>query len=128
MLPAVTAIARLGAVSLDSADPAALAAFYRRLLDLEVLWESRDFVALRGASTLLTFQRVENHRQPDWPGADIPKQVHLEFAVDDLDLAEAAALAIGARRPDVQPAPDRWRVLIDPAGHPFCLSTLIPEP
>jgi hypothetical protein len=27
----------------------------------------------------------------------------------------------------VQPSPDRWRVLIDPAGHPFCLTTLIPE-
>jgi hypothetical protein len=24
-------------------------------------------------------------------------------------------------RPDHQPGGDRWRVLLDPAGHPFCL-------
>jgi hypothetical protein len=30
-------------------------------------------------------------------------------------------------RADVQPSPDRWRVLLDPAGHPFCLSVQIPE-
>jgi hypothetical protein len=24
-------------------------------------------------------------------------------------------------------APESWRVLIDPAGHPFCITNLIPE-
>jgi len=33
----------------------------------------------------------------------------------------------GAVRPDFQPAPERYVVLLDPAGHPFCLSTQIPE-
>jgi Glyoxalase-like domain len=45
--------------------------------------------------------------------------------VDDLDRAEA--LRLGARRAIEQRAPDRWRVLLDPAGHPFCLSTQIPD-
>jgi len=27
-----------------------------------------------------------------------------------------------------QPSPARWRVLIDPAGHPFCISNQMPEP
>jgi Glyoxalase-like domain len=44
-----------------------------------------------------------------------------------LDEAEAEAVRLGARLPDEQPSPDRWRVLLDPAGHPSCLSTQIPE-
>jgi hypothetical protein len=32
-------------------------------------------------------------------------------------------LALGARKADVQPAPDNFRVYLDPAGHPFCLVT-----
>jgi hypothetical protein len=121
------AVARLAAVSLDTSDPAGLATFYRRLLDLEVFFESDDFVALKGAGILITTQRVEDHRTPSWPGGPAPKQLHLEFAVSDLEKAEAQALAIGATKPDTQPNPDHWRVLLDPAGHPFCITTLIPE-
>jgi hypothetical protein len=123
----MTAIARLAAVSLDSDDPAALATFYRQLLDLEAIWETADFVALKGAGVLITMQRVDDHRTPEWPTGSVPKQLHLELAVDDLDTAEAGALALGAAKADVQPNPDGWRVLIDPAGHPFCITTLIPE-
>lgn len=123
----MTAIARLAAVSLDSSDPAELGAFYRELLDLETMWESDDFVALEGAGVYLTVQRVADHKPAEWPGGPVPKQMHLELAVDDLDHAEAAALGLGARKADHQPSPDRWRVLVDPAGHPFCITTLIPD-
>ncbi|MEU7863688.1 VOC family protein [Nonomuraea sp. NPDC049141] len=40
--------------------------------------------------------------------------------------AERLALAAGATKATDQPNPDRWRVLLDPAGHPFCVTTLIP--
>jgi catechol 2,3-dioxygenase-like lactoylglutathione lyase family enzyme len=120
-------IARLGAVSLDAAEPEPLAAFYRELLGLETMWDSDDFIALRGAGTLITVQRVEDHRPVQWPAGDVPKQLHLELAVDDLDAAQAAALELGADLAAQQPSPERWRVLIDPAGHPFCLTVLIPE-
>ena len=47
---------------------------------------------------------------------------------DRIDLArvrgqavEARALELGATLADPQPG-DTWRVLIDPAGHPFCLT------
>jgi hypothetical protein len=119
-------IARLAGVSLDCPDPKALASFYQALLDVEVMFETDDFIALKGAGVYLTTQRVEEHRPPDWPEALIPKQLHLELAVDDLDIAETAAIAIGATRAAVQPSPELWRVLIDPAGHPFCITTLIP--
>ncbi|WP_426978630.1 VOC family protein [Pseudarthrobacter sp. O4] len=122
----MTAIARLAAVSVDCADPAVLSDFYRRLLDAEVFFESDDFVALKGAGVMLTLQRVQNYRPPEWPGDVSPKQLHLEFAVDDLDAAEQQVISLGARRAGVQPSPDRWRVLLDPAGHPFCLMHPIP--
>ena len=123
----MASIARLGAVSLDADDPRALAAFYRALLGLEVAVESGEFVALKGAGIWLTTQRVEGHRSPDWPESDVPKQLHLELAVDDLDEAEAAAIELGATKATTQPSPDRWRVLLDPAGHPFCITTLLPS-
>ncbi|MFI6229592.1 VOC family protein [Micromonospora echinospora] len=67
------------------------------------------------------FQRVDDYRAPRWPDQTVPQQLHLDFAVDDLDEAEARLLALGAGRPDHQPDEGRWRVLTDPAGHPFCL-------
>ena len=124
----MTSVARLAAVSLDASDPAPVAAFYRDLLELEIVWDSADFVALKGAGVLITVQRVEGFRPVEWPTGEVPKQMHLELAVDDLEGAEAQAIARGATKASTQPAPEKWRVLIDPAGHPFCITTLIPRP
>ncbi len=123
----MTAAVRLAAVSLDTDDPKPVSEFYRQFLDLEVFFETAEFVALKGGAVLLTFQRVAEHVVPTWPGGISPKQVHLEFAVQDLEAAEQAALALGAAKAETQPAPEKWRVLTDPAGHPFCITTLIPE-
>jgi hypothetical protein len=123
----MTASARLGAVSLDGDDPKSLAEFWRDLLELEVMFESEDFVALKGAGVLITTQRVADHRPPDWPETTVPKQIHLELAVTDLDAVEMRAVGLGAVKSQSQPNPDVWRVLHDPAGHPFCITTMIPE-
>jgi catechol 2,3-dioxygenase-like lactoylglutathione lyase family enzyme len=123
----MTAIARLGAVALDAPDPARLARFYREVLDLQIIFENDGFVALKGAGVLLTIQRVADLPPVTWPEGGVPKQIHLDLAVDDLDSSEKALLAAGAVKAETQPSPDRWRVLIDPAGHPFCITTLIPE-
>ncbi|NOS02640.1 glyoxalase/bleomycin resistance protein/dioxygenase [Mycobacteroides abscessus subsp. abscessus] len=123
----MTTTARLGAISIDCADPAALAQFYRQVLDLEVLFESEQFVALKGAAVLLTFQRVADHQPPQWPEGSVPKQLHLELAASDLDAEEARILGLGATKAEVQPNPSGWRVLVDPAGHPFCITNMIPE-
>lgn len=123
----MTTTARLGAISIDCADPAALAQFYRQVLDLEVLFESEQFVALKGAAVLLTFQRVADHQPPQWPEGGVPKQLHLELAASDLDAEEARILGLGATKAEVQPNPSGWRVLVDPTGHPFCITNMIPE-
>jgi hypothetical protein len=46
--------------------------------------------------------------------------IHLDIRVDDLDAAVAHALAAGARLAEHQPRSD-LRIMLGPAGHPFCL-------
>lgn len=121
-------MARLAGISLDCPEPAYLAAFYSELLELDIVFESADFVALNGSGIYLTMQRVEDHRAPDWPDGTVPKQLHLELSVKDLEATEAFAISVGATRAATQPSPDSWRVLLDPVGHPFCITTLIPDP
>ncbi|WP_327398000.1 VOC family protein [Streptomyces phaeochromogenes] len=114
---------KLSAITLDCPDPLALAAFYQQATGLEPHPESdADFAALTCENgPTIGFQRVDNYRAPRWPDQTIPQQLHLDFAVDDLDEAEARLLELGAGKPDHQPNEDRWRVLTDPAGHPFCV-------
>lgn len=118
---------RLGSIAFDCADPAVLGAFWANLLGGEIAFSSEDFVAVRTDRVWLAAVRVADYHAPTWPIGDRAKQMHLDLAVDDLDQAESEAVALGAIRAEVQPAPDRYVVLLDPAGHPFCLSTQIPE-
>ncbi|WP_247196317.1 VOC family protein [Streptomyces sp. GESEQ-35] len=46
--------------------------------------------------------------------------MHLDFEVVDLQAAVAHALELGARESGHQPQ-ENVRVMLDPAGHPFCL-------
>jgi hypothetical protein len=46
--------------------------------------------------------------------------MHLDVQVGDLDSAVEEALALGATLADSQPQ-ENVRVMLDPAGHPFCL-------
>ncbi|AJT69411.1 hypothetical protein T261_7814 [Streptomyces lydicus] len=113
----------LRAITLDCPDPLALAAFYQEATGLEPHPKSdTDFAGLNyGDGLFIGFQRVDDYRAPRWPDQTAPQQFHLDFAVDDLDEAENRLLELGASKPGHQPNEDRWRVLIDPAGHPFCL-------
>jgi len=119
------ALMTLCAITLDCADPLALAAFYAKTTMLSDVDGSDDaFAGLRGPDGLfLGFQRVVGYQAPQWPGQQEPQQAHLDFEVDDLDLAEAAVLQLGACKPAEQPDSDTFRVLTDPAGHPFCLTS-----
>lgn len=109
--------ARLHHVVLDCPDPRQLAEFYSSLLDQPVTYDDGDWavVTTDETSSGLAFQRADNHRRPTWPEPDIPPQLHLDIMVNDPESATARAVALGAVR-----ATD-GNVLIDPAGHPFCL-------
>ncbi|TDD66152.1 VOC family protein [Actinomadura rubrisoli] len=117
-----SAIAELSAVSLDCTEPPALAAFYSALTGGEMTHDNPEAsaIVLPGGPQII-FLRVPGYRPPTWPQGDRPQQFHLDFDVDDLDEAERAVLELGGAKPDFQPNPERWRVMTDPAGHPFCL-------
>ena len=115
---------RLETICIDCADAHVMADFYRRLLGWEVTFSEPKWVLMRdpAGGTGLSFQADSGYREPAWPeqpsGQD--KMVHLDIKVDDLDAAVEHAVASGARLAEYQPQA-RVRVLLDPAGHPFCL-------
>lgn len=111
-------------ISLDCSDPAALAEFYRELLDGEILWQNPDSAGVQVAGATLIAQRVTPYVPPSWPGASV---VHLDLSAGS-ELAEPTAKAVALGAVEVDPQPDsRWRVLLDPAGHPFCITTIAPD-
>jgi hypothetical protein len=114
------AIASFPSIVIDCPDPGALAAFYAALLDWKVE-PSPDWVDIRADyGQCISFQQVEGYTPPRWPGQEVPQQMHLDVVVDDLDVAEAAVIELGATKADHQPG-TTFRVFLDPAGHPFCL-------
>ncbi|BCJ38451.1 hypothetical protein Athai_59540 [Actinocatenispora thailandica] len=121
------AVGRLRAVAIDCAEPEELAEFWAALTGGKVAFRSPQFCAVDADGSWLSTVRVADYAPPTWPDGPAPKQLHFEVSVTDLDAAEAAALELGARKANAQPAPDRWRVFLDPAGHPFCLTTQIPD-
>ncbi|MFF9978824.1 VOC family protein [Streptomyces erythrochromogenes] len=52
----------------------------------------------------------------------MPPRLRLTAITFDCADPEALLLELGASKPQIQPGGDRWRVFLDPAGHPFCLS------
>ncbi len=116
-------------VVLDCADAKALATFYSELLGWAI-WkpegadENAAALDLGEGVGYLSFQRDPDYEPPVWPQAAGHQRmmVHLDFEVTDLAASVEHALDLGASLPDHQPQDD-VRVLLDPAGHPFCLYT-----
>jgi len=115
-----TPAARLAMVTLDCADPEEAATFWSALLGWEIAHSEKDYAMLNGPGHALGFGRVEGYAAPAWPNERGSKQFHFDLAVADLDAAQERAVELGAAVADPQPG-ETWRVLLDPAGHPFCL-------
>lgn len=114
----------LFAITIDCPDPLSLARFYQQITNGELLAGNADFIVLTTENHIrLDFQRVANHRPPPWPDPAAPLRLHLDFRVGDLDQTQAHLLSLGAVLPEFQPGGQRFRVLLDPAGHPFCIAT-----
>jgi catechol 2,3-dioxygenase-like lactoylglutathione lyase family enzyme len=114
---------RVAAV-LSAADPRALAAFYLRLRGWSVVHDEPVTVMLRPPSrgVGLSFEIEPDYRRPVWPTSANEPQImaHVDIAVDDVETATQCSLDAGATLAEHQPQ-EGVRVLIDPAGHPFCL-------
>lgn len=114
--------------TLDCKSPYELAKFYAELLKWEIPFYDEEFACVgapkmnQGAYPGITFQRNPDYKPPVWPTEPKAQQqmAHLDFAVNDLEAAVQYAIHCGATVADEQFS-DNWRVMFDPAGHPFCL-------
>jgi uncharacterized glyoxalase superfamily protein PhnB len=123
--PVPAPVGKLASISLDTTDPSTLADFYGRLLGMQRIYQRPDgsVIALSDGTIALTVMFAADHLPPTWPNPGQQQQLHLDVAVTDLPRAVADAVKLGATEAQHQPMPDVWRVLLDPAGHPFCLTT-----
>ena len=73
-------VGRLGATSIDCADPAELADFYCRLLGMRRLIESPDggVIAITDGANTLAMMWVDDYVEPAWPDTGQRQQMHLD--------------------------------------------------
>lgn len=121
-------VARWTGVAIDCHDADVVADFYAALLGWEVTGRDDGWAQLRDPERGigLNIQAEPNYVAPVWPerDGDPQKQLHFEILVTDVDAAAAVVLANGGSEASWQPPDrdrDRLRVMLDPAGHPFCL-------
>ena len=117
----MAALASLGWITIDCDDAATQAVFYSEALGWEVTFSEGPYSGISDGNITIEFNAVEGYQPPQWPDIGGAKQFHLELMVDDLDAAAAELLSAGAAQPEFQPGGERFRVLTDPAGHPFCI-------
>lgn len=114
--------------TIDCKEPGELAKFYAAMLKWEVVFMNDEWACVgapgtnQGAYPCILFQKNPEYVPPVWPEKPEEQQqmAHLDFAVNDLEKAVQYAVECGATVAKEQFS-DEWRVMIDPAGHPFCL-------
>ena len=116
-------------ITLDCADAEVLGGFYAALFDWEIT--ARDgagWVQLRdpAGGIGLNLQAEDSYEPPTWPESPgrPSKMMHFEILVDDLEAAIGLVARSGGSVAPWQPPdrdPTRIRIMLDPAGHPFCL-------
>ena len=113
-------------VVLDAPDVDVLTRFYSELRGWAIWQQDEDGAALDLGEGVayLSIQRNPDYERPVWPGQLGCQQMmlHLDFEVAELEAEVERAVALGATLAEHQPQED-VRVLLDPAGHPFCLYT-----
>lgn len=114
--------------TVDCKEPHELAKFYAALLRWEFMFIDEEWACVyasgtnQGAYPSILFQKNTVYKPPVWPEEPEAQQqmAHMDFAVNDLEKAVQYAIHCGATIADAQFS-DHWRVMFDPAGHPFCL-------
>jgi catechol 2,3-dioxygenase-like lactoylglutathione lyase family enzyme len=117
---------RLSGPVIGCGDASELAEFYAALLGWNVVDRYEDKWALVKSPSgdhKLEFQNEEPFVPPVWPTVAGEQQMgmHLDIAVENLAAGVDYALSLGARVAEHQPQEGRVTVMLDPAGHPFCL-------
>ena len=111
-------------IFIDCKNPQNLQEFYHRLTGLEKrsMYNSPGLVLSN--DLMLMFNACDfEYIPPVWPEetGKQQKQIHLDFGVEDLDVAVEIAVNLGAVKASQQYGGSKWVTLFDPEGHPFCL-------
>jgi uncharacterized glyoxalase superfamily protein PhnB len=122
---------KFGCVTLDSGNAEEHAEFYQKLLGWTIRFTNTvndmKFIVIMNETKdmALCFQEDDDYKKPVWPTEQGQQQqmAHLDFFTDDLEKDVNHAIACGAKLAETQYS-DKWRVMIDPAGHPFCIEKL----
>lgn len=112
----------MGGITIDCAQPRALAEFWTRALDLEVELDADGY--------FLELRSRTNPSQPYLGLQMVPEdkvrknRVHLDLSTTDMDGEVSRLVALGAVVGEKHEAPGiTWTVLSDPAGNEFCVGT-----
>src|SRR5690606_46645 len=126
----------VSSVTIGTPRPLKSARFYQRLLgwelsavdpppegvDTDAGWA--QVAAPDGTAGLrrINLEYEQEYTPPVWPSVPGQQRVttHLDIPTGDLEGSMRRAVEAGARPAEFQPQDD-VRVLLDPAGHPFCL-------
>jgi predicted enzyme related to lactoylglutathione lyase len=106
-------------VTIDCADPAALARFWAEVLGYEKTFEGDDEVMIEpknGGGNALLFLEV-----PD--GKKVKNRIHLDLNPTDQAAEVERVKALGATEVDIGQKDVSWVVLADPEGNEFCILT-----
>lgn len=107
---------KLDSIAVDCPDPARLARFYADLLGIEA---DGDCIRLFDGGLEIWFQKVDNYVPPTWPTQDRGQQIHFDLHTDDRETEVVRAVAMGATIATEEN--NGFTVMLDPAGHPFCI-------
>ena len=121
----VTPHAEIATLVINCTDPEPMIAMYSAL---GAVPDERypDHGALIISGITVCFQVAEDHVAPSWPTGPNPTTIHLDFFVDSVDEMELHLLQHGASKATLQPHEEHGLVvMIDPAGHPFCIGTRV---
>ena len=111
-------------VFIDCRDPDSLREFYHNITGWERITKygnTLGLIAKEGLAVLFVECDIP-YEPPVWPEeiGKQQKQVHFDFAVENLQEAVVEAIRLGARKADSQFGGEHWITLLDPEGHLFC--------
>lgn len=115
---------KIFSIVIDSNNSEELSDFYSKMLGWEKINDDEEYIAVISPNNypILLFQEDENYIKPAYPSSKNKQHqmIHLDFSVEDIDKGVEHAISCGAKLSEQQFS-NEWKVLIDPAGHPFCI-------
>lgn len=106
-------------VTIDCADPRALASFWEQVLDYRRTYDEDDEVVIEprsGTGNALLFGKVPDEKK-------VKNRIHLDLNPTDQAAEVERVKQLGATEVDIGQRDVPWVVLADPEGNEFCILT-----